>query len=251
MFDKDKQAIVKNIQALLGERKWKLQDLSERMRSPRGGFRPPGYVSDTLKRPGLPTMEFLLEVSRVFEVNIALLVSDYFEEFAQKIAKNIVADSIKSIFSGPISIPQLLNWHAQHGGKLKEWDQFKENVDVYLRPTTDDISVTPYRMGRDSLATRIMGVRQPAAVKRKLMDAPKSYVDNLSASHIETLEKGEPSVEVISLDVTLLTGQRVRENYAILRLPVEVEKAGAGVVASARPLPSDFSSEAIKEIRAG
>lgn len=248
MFEKEKDAIIQNFNALLIERGWRRQDLSVQMRNPKGGFRLKGFVSDTLNRPGLPPSEFLFEAARVFQVDVSLLVSNYFETFAQKLAKNIVADSIQSIFKGPIGLLRLVEWHAHYGGKLVEWESWKEHVDIYGEPTQDDMPINLHRMGKDSLAAKTAGVFQPAAVRRKLETAPKHFVEGVASSHSEVISKNEPIFDVIDMDITLTNGQRVRKCFGRLQLPIEFPNASKGVMTVAKQLPLGAGAVSVEQM---
>lgn len=249
VLENSRRIIIGNINANLMLRSWKLQDLNDRMVNEKGEPRAPGFVSNTLKRPGLPPLAFLIDAARVFEIDVAELVSDYFEKFARKISRQIVGDSIKSIFSGPVSLHELLNWHAHNGGKLVDWDKFQDHVDVYGAPTDDDIPINLLRMGKESLAAETIGVFQPAAVRRKLSEAPASFVQGVAADHREVIEKNEPMVDVIDMDIRLETGPRVKRCFARIQLPLDLGKNGKGVMTLAKSLPLGVNSVTVEQLR--
>ncbi len=116
-------------------------------------------------------------------------------------------------------VDEIIEWWDTQNGLLQNFDQIAESVDLFDLPNETSQHISPYKMGRESLATRAFGIEDADNLRRVLEGFDPQFNETLVLSHrSSSLGKIVHSVE--DLDVGVAGKGRVQVKYQRLLLKV-------------------------------
>lgn len=87
-------------------------------------------------------------------------------------------------------IEPLIRWWHRQGGLLGDFDQISNSVDLYRAPKEGAVTIEPYRIGPNSLASRSFSIKDPEEFAALLMSFPKQLNLQVLSDHVDTLRIG-------------------------------------------------------------
>ncbi|EBA17426.1 hypothetical protein RSK20926_06807 [Roseobacter sp. SK209-2-6] len=117
----------------------------------------------------------------------------------------------------------LLRWWHQQDGKLVGHEQIQDHFDLIHTPSAEDSIVTPYEVGRQSLAAKKLGTTDPDALRRLVETFDKPSQQELVRCYYEVANKGTPTLSPpISVRIPFpAESAEIEVEYFRLQLPVE------------------------------
>ena len=119
-----------------------------------------------------------------------------------------------------VSLESFLNWWVKNSGRLENFDQIAERVDVFEAPNEDSPIIRPIRAGQLSLATKHFQLDSAEHLIHTLNGFSQACNKKLVAAHLEAIRRGEPIITHPALDETLPNGQRFTRQYRRVLAPI-------------------------------
>ncbi|MDJ0826810.1 MAG: helix-turn-helix transcriptional regulator [Rhodobacter sp.] len=118
------------------------------------------------------------------------------------------------------TIDDLLEWWHSNGGRLENFDQFREKVDLFAAPSHTAVMPVPVQLGHDSLVAQKFGLHDENHLAELLPQLDDRRTKMIVDAHKEAAS-GRPVLSVEQLDVVLPSGNtEIHAKYKRLLLPV-------------------------------
>ncbi len=193
------------------------------------------YIANLLANRSDPGFETILNICKVLNTNpndlagintsVSLTSSNMdpndVDQIAEKIYSKLAQDSW--IAQRPRHqrprVDEIIEWWDSQNGLLQNFDQISESVDLFNPPESDAHIVSPYRMGRESLASRAFGIDGTDNLRRILEGFDPDFNEKMVLSHRRS-DRGEIVHTVEDIDVSVADKGRVQVKYQRLLLKV-------------------------------
>jgi hypothetical protein len=163
----------------------------------------------------LPSLDFLTE--------------DQGDTISQLVARNAnshieTAARSASQKGARVTLKGFLDWWAINSGRLENFDQISESVDLFQVPNSDSNQIRPLQIGRNSLATKHFDLEETQHLTQTLEGFTSETNNKLIQAHLEAFNRGEPVITHPFLDETLRDGQRFARRYRRVMAPIYLPK---------------------------
>lgn len=118
-----------------------------------------------------------------------------------------------------IGTDDVLNWLAAQNGVLENFDALRERVDLFQMVEPEDSMLKPYRIGRDSLATRFFKLEDEDHYVKTVGSFDQSTINNVLLAHMQASDL-RYSISDIDLDVSV-GPDRLVGSYRRIMAPVK------------------------------
>ncbi|MEP5730310.1 MAG: helix-turn-helix transcriptional regulator [Sulfitobacter sp.] len=119
-----------------------------------------------------------------------------------------------------VDLSSFLNWWVSNSGRLENFDQIANRVDLFDPPTSDSNLIQPTQIGPQSLATKYFDLKETGHLCKTIEGFTKHCNEQLVEAHLEALKHGEPVISHPELDETLRNGKRFAHQYRRVLAPV-------------------------------
>jgi hypothetical protein len=123
-----------------------------------------------------------------------------------------------------VTLKGFLDWWAINSGRLENFDQISESVDLFQVPNSDSNQIRPLQIGRNSLATKHFDLEETEHLTQTLEGFTSETNNKLIQAHLEAFNRGEPVITHPFLDETLRDGQRFARRYRRVMAPIYLPK---------------------------
>lgn len=113
-----------------------------------------------------------------------------------------------------------LNWWVSNSGRLENFDQIAERVDLFEAPDGESNQIKPVKIGQSSLATKYFFLEETEHLKQTLDGFSPETNEALVKAHIDACNRGEPVISHPYLDEPLRGGQRFIKRYRRVMAPL-------------------------------
>ncbi len=128
---------------------------------------------------------------------------------------------IESVRSGDkVTLESFLNWWVSNSGRLENFDQIAERVDLFEAPDGVSNQIKPVKIGQSSLATKYFYLEETDHLKQTLNGFSPETNEALVQAHIDACNRGEPVITHPYLDEPLRDGQRFIKRYRRVMAPL-------------------------------
>lgn len=119
-----------------------------------------------------------------------------------------------------LTLKSFLNWWVAHSGRLENFDQISDHVDLFEVPDSTCNTIQPTQVGRLSLASYYFELEETEHLRETLNGFTPETNEALIKAHIEACNRGEPIITHPTLDETLRNGQRFSRQYRRVMAPL-------------------------------
>lgn len=111
----------------------------------------------------------------------------------------------------PFGTDEVLNWLSRNNGRLDDFENLKEQVDLFHPIKPEDMIMKPARLGIQSLATEFFALKGNQDYLEKVARFDRKIIDNVMETHIQAAKT--PYI-VSDQEIHVRVGEReVRERY--------------------------------------
>lgn len=119
-----------------------------------------------------------------------------------------------------VTLQSFLNWWVSNSGRLENFDQIADRVDLFEKPSQEDNQIRPLQIGGASLATKYFYLEETAHLNQTLDGFSPETNAALVQAHIEACNRGEPVITHPFLNETLRNGDRFERRYRRVMAPL-------------------------------
>lgn len=191
-----------------------------------------GYISDILAHRTSPNLELLYAISSALNVDVADLLrpgpkfgvsaSDrgnyWVERTAEEFLESALSKSREAASHEAPTFDAVLNWWHANDGLLTALDSVAQYIDIYEAPDEQEMRPRPYKMGRESLSSRELGLSGPEHMMKLFEGSSPDVVRAVAISHRDVCG-GQPNFSVHTILFNLSSGNVVELIYNRLLLP--------------------------------
>ncbi|MEP4195961.1 MAG: hypothetical protein ABJL99_10040 [Aliishimia sp.] len=165
---------------------------------------------------------------------------------ASKAANKHLKDAeLKAIESGTeITTDAILDWLDREGGRLNNFEEFRDSVDLFFPAQEFDIIVRPAHLGKYSLATRFFDLKGPEDYQEKVSLFDPGTLSEMVATHVAVQQSSNYRVDDVNIVVTV-NGKEISGRYRRVMAPVIDENdepftlVGARLIRAVLPLSNE------------
>jgi len=220
-----------------------------------------GYISDILADRTSPNLETLYAISSALNVDVADLLrpgpkfgvtsADRGNYWVERTAEEFLASALsKSRDAASHEAPTfdaVLNWWHANDGLLTALDSIAQYIDIYEAPDELEMRPRPYKMGRESLSSRELGLSGPEHMMKLFDGSSPDVVRAVAISHRDVCG-GQPNFSVHTILFNLSSGNVVELIYNRLLLPCKDGNDHKYVVNYSKPVRrSEIGKEQLHE----
>ena len=208
-----------------------------------------GYISDILAHRTSPHLETLYAIASVLKVDVADLLrpgpsfgvssGDGKNYWVERTAEEFLASALtKSRDAASHEAPtfdSVLNWWHANDGMLTALDSIAQYIEIFEAPDEVEMRPRPYKIGRQSLASRELGLSGPEHLMKLLESSSPDVVRSVALAHMD-VAGGQPKLSVHTVMANMSSGNVVEMIYNRLLLPCKDGNGQRYVVNYSKPV---------------
>lgn len=191
-----------------------------------------GYIADILAHRTSPNLEVIYSIANALKIDVADLLrpgpkfgvtsSEGGNYWVERTAEEFLASAVTksrdvALHEAP-TFDSVLNWWHANDGNLTALGSLAQYIDIYEAPDEIEMRPRPYKMGRESLSSRELGLSGPEHMMNLFAGSSPDVERAVAISHRDVCG-GQPQFSVHTILFNLSTGNVVELIYNRLLLP--------------------------------
>lgn len=208
------------------------------------------YISNLINKEADPGFSVIIRICDLFDVTpdyfigrepraevSEIIYQNQIDSVAEMLVQNSLAQARKRLLnrSPNPTLDEVMNWWHRNRESYEHSDAIVAFFDVYSPP---DQSRLPriVSMGRESLATRSIGIQSVEKLRRVYQDLGPDHLKGIVDAHVETHSRQNPLLTIENINVVLPDKRRMPLDYKRLLLPVTNTKGNEFIINYSSPV---------------
>ena len=223
-----------------------------------------GYISDVLAQRISPKLETVYAIANVLKVDVADLLRPgpsfgvtsgnrqnyWVERTAEEFLASALSKSRDAAAHEAPTFDAVLNWWHANDGMLTALDSIAQYIEIFESPDEEEMRPRPFKIGRESLASRELGLSGPEHLMRVFDSSSPDVSRAVAVAHLD-VAGGQPQLSVHTILFYLSSGNVVELIYNRLLLPCKDGNGHGYVVNYSKPVRrSEIGREQVHEFEA-
>ena len=172
--------------------------------------------------------------------------------WVEKTAEQYLASALSKSRDGAAheapTFDAILNWWHQNEGLLTGLETIEQYIEIFEKPDETEMRPRPYKIGRESLAARELGLSSPEQLLTIFDGSSPEVAKAVALAHLDVLH-GQPRLSCHTVLATMSTGNIVEMVYNRLLLPVKDGNGHTFIINYSKPVRrSEIGREQIDEL---
>jgi len=225
--------------------------------------KPPGFLDGLFQNRTPPDLLVVYGIAGVLKVDVADLlrpgprfgltsngVRNY---WAERTAEEYLQAALNrsreaASFEAP-TFDALLNWWHANSGRLVDLDRISNYIELFEPPDAADLRPIPFKLGRESLAARELGLSRPEHLQEIFDQSEPDVARSVALAHLE-VAGGQPKLSCHTILANMMNCNVVEMIYNRLLLPVKDGDGRTYVLNYSKPVRrSEISREHVHEFQ--
>ena len=223
-----------------------------------------GYISDILAQRITPKLDTVYAIANVLKVDVADLLRPgpsfgvtagnrqnyWVERTAEEFLASALSKSRDAAAHEAPTFDAVLNWWHANDGMLTALDSIAQYIEIFEAPDEKEMRPRPYKIGRESLASRELGLSGPEHLMKVLDSSSPDVLRSMVLAHLD-VAGGQPKLSVHTVMANMSSGNVVEMIYNRLLLPCKDGNGQNYILNYSKPVRrSEIGREQVHEFEA-